>query len=46
MDYLEFRFRALQSLAIVADGFKSKEDKENFIKREYERHYGKGKNEI
>jgi len=44
MNYLKFRSNALQSLAIAGKkNFKSKDDVERWIKKEYKRHYNKRK---
>lgn len=48
MNFLQFRSNALQSLALVKDfpNYWSKDDVEKWVKKEYERHYGKrSKNE-
>jgi len=43
MDYLTFRRKALQALTLIKckTQWKSKDEVENWIRNEYNRHYGK-----
>ena len=46
MGFLQFRSNALQSLALAKDfppNYWSKDDVENWVKKEYKKHYGEEK---